>query len=99
MPETARLRDRFFKHRNDEAALNNLKTAFINFGYSLEESDKAVDKLRRRPLIRRYILAEIEEEIIAAGEVNAQGQIDWESIGDFLVKIAPIIMKLIEMFM
>lgn len=49
-------------------------------------------ELRFRPLLRLAVMRAVEEEMSVAG-------INWDAIGDFLTKIAPLIIEIIKMFM
>ena len=86
----------FFRPRGDDAKLiAEMRVAFANDA----EANAMLDVLERRPLVRWFVLRAIRQEIVAAGLVKANGQIDWEAIGDFLVKIAPIIFEILKMFL
>lgn len=65
--------------------------------FSVDEGKSAVDTLRKRPMVRWFVLRAIKREMAAEGMNTAL--IDWEAIGDFLVKIAPIIFEIIKMFL
>ena len=86
----------FLRPRGDDAKLiAEMRKAFADDQQALS----LLDKLERRPLVRWFVLRSIRQEIVAAGLVTASGQIDWESIGDFIIKIAPIIIEILLMFL
>lgn len=59
---------------------------------TLEEAAPLIREFQRRPLLRICVMRMIEKEMAAAG-------VDWDAIGDFLVKIAPLIFEFLKMFM
>ena len=61
-------------------------------GYSPQDIQRALEALDRRPLLRWYVLRRVESEMRAEG-------INWEAIGDFIVKIAPIILEILMRFL
>lgn len=86
----------FLRPRGDDAKLiAEMRSVFAED----VEANQMLDVLERRPLVRWFVLRAIRQEIVAAGLVTATGQIDWEAIGDFLVKIAPIIFEILKMFL
>jgi len=87
-----------FNRQDDDAALAALEKALSSV-YPNEDISGLIAKLRRRPLVRWIVLRSVRQEASAEGLVSAQGQIDWEAIGDFLVKIAPIIFEILKMFL
>lgn len=55
--------------------------------------------LKTRWLVRWFVLRKIRNELEAAG-LYVEGQaIDWDAIGDFIVKIAPIILEFLSLFL
>lgn len=70
----------------------SLESYCTTSGVDAAETAKMIQALQRRPLLRFIVLRTVEDEMAAAG-------INWEGIGDFLVKIAPIIFELIKLFM
>ena len=77
-------------------ALEAIQKALIDAGEDPQEVAHLIDTLQRRPLLRFFVLLKVEDEARAA---TGQGRIDWDAIGDFLVKIAPIIMEIIKLFL
>lgn len=71
-------------YTNSPSALDN--------DHSAETIDKCIAAFENRPLVRWRVLLMARREARAAG-------INWEGIGDFLVKIAPILIELIKMFL
>ena len=58
-----------------------------------------LETIKNKPLRRRRALREIKAELVSEGLLVEGQAIDWEKIGDFLVKIAPIIFEIIRMFL
>lgn len=88
MPEAQFLRPNKKKLEAIKSAVSTYATAN---DYSQEELNKLLDSLDRRPLVRFFVIRAVEDEMRAEG-------INWDAIGDFLVKIAPIIIEIIKMF-
>ena len=88
--------------RDDATLLANLARALQAHGateaaaYSLEEASDMITALNSRPVLRWFALLVVRRELAGAG---LAGQIDWEAIGDFLIKIAPIIFEILKMFL
>lgn len=59
----------------------------------------SIQSFRRKPLRKWFLLRKIKAELDAEGIVYRGTAIDWDKIGDFLLKIAPIIMEIIKMFL
>lgn len=59
----------------------------------------ALSILQRRPLVNFFVIRQVEKELEEAGLLNNPNNIDWDAIGDFILKIAPLIFELIELFM
>lgn len=59
--------------------------------YDWAELTEMLSALENRPLIRWFVMRKIEDEMKAAG-------VNWEAIGDFIVKIAPVIFEILKMF-
>ena len=64
--------------------------------YSVQEANELITALNSRPVLRWFALLVVRRELAGAG---LAGKIDWEAIGDFLIKIAPIIFEIIKMFL
>lgn len=64
-----------------------------------QEESKSLAKLADRPLVSWYILRRLKQELDTAGIKYEGTAIDWDKIGDFIVKIAPILFELFKMFM
>lgn len=80
-----------------KAVISSLETfkespASAEFGYTAQDVELAIKALENRPLIRFFVMRKINQEMRAQG-------INWDAIGDFLVKIAPIILEIIKMFL
>lgn len=88
----------FLRRNDDDRALAAIEAALISTGRDPAEVSELMNKLRRRPVIRWFVLKAVREEVIAAG-LAGSGQIDWEAIGDFIAKIAPIIIEILMMFL
>lgn len=71
-------------YSNSPSALDN--------DHSQETIDKCITAFETRPLVRWRVLLMARREARAAG-------INWDGIGDFLVKIAPILIELLKMFL
>ena len=84
------------RRRDDDKALEVLERVLVEAGYA--EAPEMIAKLKRRPLVRCFVLRAIREEVVAGGLATAEGQIDWEAIGEFIKTIAPIIIEIIKMF-
>lgn len=89
--------------RQDNALLSLIERALVVHAesevstFSKEEAQAVNSAMTNRPLVRWLTLRIVRKELSEAGySTNA---IDWESIGDFLVKIAPIIFEFLRMFM
>lgn len=55
-----------------------------------------LDILRRAPMRKRFFLRQLKEELAAEGlEFLEVGAVNWEAIGQFLIKYGPIILQLI----
>ena len=88
----------FLRPRGDDAKiLQAMRDAFTQANDT--EGVELVNKLERRPLVRWFVIRSVREELAGANLVTAQGQIDWDAIGDFFVKIAPIILEILKMFL
>jgi len=89
----------FFRNRPDtEKALAAIEAA-LKTSYPDKELAPLMKALRRRPLLRAIVLRMVREEVVGANLAQATTQIDWDAIADFLIKIAPLIIDLIERFM
>lgn len=52
--------------------------------------------LRRAPIRRAFFLRQLKEELAAEGlEFSQVGAINWDAIGQFLIKYGPIILQII----
>lgn len=87
-----------FGRNDDEAALAAIESA-LTATYPNEDVASLMNVVRRRPLLRMIVLANVRQEIRAADRASANGQIDWGGLADFLTKIAPLIFELLKMFM
>lgn len=59
----------------------------------------SIQAIRKKPLRKWFLLRKLKAELDAEGIVYRGNAIDWDKIGDFLLKIAPIIMEIIKMFL
>lgn len=62
-------------------------------------ADQLTDVLRRRPLIRWFVLRQIQKEAIAANAMPSGGRVDWAALADFIKQIAPVIIEILMMFL
>ena len=52
--------------------------------------------LRRAPIRRAFFLRQLKQELEAEGiEFSSVGAVNWEAIGQFLIKYGPIILQII----
>ena len=88
--------DALSMNNQSQRAIDKITESLLESGADPQEVARISEALARRPLLRFFVLRQIEREYLA---VSGQGRIDWDAIGDFLVKIAPIIIELIKLFM
>ena len=55
--------------------------------------------IKNKPLRRWRVLRQLRAELESEGLLVSGQAINWEAIGDFFVKIAPIIFEIIKMFL
>ena len=88
----------FLRRKDDGRALEIIEKVLTE-QYPDEDIAGLMKKLRRRPMVRWFVLRQLREEVAAAQEGDNAQAIDWENLGDFIVKIAPIILEILMMFL
>lgn len=77
-----------------ELALESAQTAASAEG--VQGVAERLNILRRAPIRRVFFLRQLKEELAAEGlEFSTVGAVNWEAIGQFLIKYGPIILQLI----
>jgi len=86
--------------RPDKEAMDAIRAGLKASGYVDDEQvDALVDKLERRPLIRWWVLRQIQKEAMAAGAMPSSGRVDWAALADFIKQIAPVILEILMLFL
>lgn len=87
----------FFRVSDEDKKLIDAICVSVNTIHevSAEDARDYRQALERRPLYRFFVLSAVRRELASAG-ISA---IDWDGIGDFLVKIAPILLEILKMFL
>lgn len=86
--------------RPDKEAMDTIRAGLKASGYVDDETvDRLVDKLESRPLLRWFVLRQIQKEARSAGAMPSGGRIDWAALADFIKEIAPVILEILMMFL
>ena len=77
-----------------ELALEAAQTAASADG--VQGAAERLNILRRAPIRRAFFLRQLKQELEAEGiEFSPVGAVNWEAIGQFLIKYGPIILQII----
>lgn len=95
------------KRKTSRAAILEAVDKAVQAGSIDAEQAKVIRRAAYRPRMLSQIEAFVADKALGEGyamPLGADGEvrieaIDWEAIGDFIVKIAPLIFKLIELFL
>lgn len=87
------------RRSENETKLLSLAVSSVQSLASTQEEAKSLSKLADRPLVSWYVLRRLKQELDTAGIKYEGTAIDWDKIGDFIVKIAPILFELFKMFL
>ena len=87
----------FFRVSEEDQKLIDAICVSVNTIHTVSSEDVRDYRhaLERRPLYRFFVLTAVRRELASAG-ISA---IDWEGIGNFFVKIAPILLEILKMFL
>lgn len=88
-----------FRRSENEAKLLSLAATSVQSLASTQEEAKSLASLADRPLASWFILGRLKQELRSAGIEFGGTAIDWDKIGDFIVKITPILFELFKMFL
>lgn len=88
-----------YTQMSDDNRLIAMAVAVANTQTDDATTQALIETIKNKPLRRWRFLRQIRAELIAEGLIVEGQAWDWEAIGDFFVKIAPIIFEIIKMFL
>ncbi len=92
-------RDAWLTRQQIAAILDKIEEGLNKSGEDVAQALEALAKVRKSRLRSRLFVRDFLEEAEASGVVVEKQEINWEAIGDFIVKIAPVIMEILMLFL